>query len=95
MQIIFHLRIWHTLFNWLILTVAVTGQWGRPDSSDKRDWLAGQISELFANDAETDAEYVEIMLLQVLEDGFGVRLVDESEVAVAKDIMAARKRLAV
>lgn len=30
------------------------------------------------------------MLLQVLEDEFGVRLEDETEVAVAKDIMAIR-----
>ncbi|KAF2680781.1 hypothetical protein K458DRAFT_421113 [Lentithecium fluviatile CBS 122367] len=76
-----------------MLTVAVTNQWGGPDSSDKRDWLAGQISELFANDAKTDAEDVEVMLLQVLEDEFGVRLEDESEVAVAKDIMTIRKEV--
>jgi pre-rRNA-processing protein TSR2 len=89
----FDLGIWHTLFNWAVLTVAVTNQWGGPDSSDKRDWLAGQISDLLANNAETDAEDVEVMLLQVLEDEFGVRLEDESEVAVAKDIMTIRKEV--
>jgi pre-rRNA-processing protein TSR2 len=73
--------------------VAITNQWGGPDSSDKRDWLAGQISELFANDAQTDTEDVEVMLLQVLEDEFGIRLEDESEVAVAKDIFAIRKEV--
>jgi pre-rRNA-processing protein TSR2 len=82
----FDLGIWHTLFNWSILTVAVTNQWGGPDSSDKRDWLAGQISELFANEAQTDTDDVEVVLLQVLEDEFGIRLEDESEVPVAKDI---------
>lgn len=93
MQAKFDLGIWHTLFNWQVLTVAVTSQWGGPDSADKRDWLAGQISELFANEPETDSEDVEVMLLQVLEDEFGVRLEDETEVAVARDIMKIRKEI--
>jgi len=71
----------------------VTNQWGGPDSSDKRDWLAGQISELFTTDSTTDAEDVEVMLLQVLEDEFGVRLEDESEVAVARDILTIQKEV--
>ncbi|KAI8931502.1 hypothetical protein NX059_011167 [Plenodomus lindquistii] len=89
----FDLGIWHALFNWPDLTVAVQNQWGGPDSSDKRDWLAGQISELFASDPLTDTEDVEVMLLQVLEDEFGVRLEDETEVKTAQDIMAIRKEL--
>ncbi|KAF2641008.1 hypothetical protein P280DRAFT_489509 [Massarina eburnea CBS 473.64] len=89
----FELGIWHTLFNWPILTVAVTSGWGGPDSSDKRDWLAGQVSELFTSEPATEAEDVEVMLLQVLEDEFGTRLEDESEVAVAKDIMLLRKEI--
>lgn len=68
-------------------------QWGGPDSSDKRDWLAGQISDLFANEPATDLEDVEVMLLQVLEDEFGVRLEDETEVTVGREIMAIRKEL--
>lgn len=71
----------------------MTNQWGGPDSSDKRDWLAGQISELFTTDSTTDAEDVEVMLLQVLEDEFGVRLEDESEVAVARDILTIQKEV--
>ncbi|KAJ4298901.1 rRNA accumulation- protein [Kalmusia sp. IMI 367209] len=89
----FDLGIWHTLFNWPTLTVAVQNQWGGPDSSDKRDWLAGQISELFISEPLTDSEDVEVMLLQVLEDEFGVRLEDETEVGVARDIMAIRKEV--
>ncbi|KAF2624585.1 pre-rRNA-processing protein-like protein TSR2 [Macroventuria anomochaeta] len=89
----FDLGIWHCLFNWPTLTVAVTNQWGGPDSSDKRDWLAGQISELFTNEPLTDAEDVEVMLLQVLEDEFGCRVEDETEIAVARDIMAIRKEV--
>ncbi|KAL6710131.1 rRNA accumulation-related protein [Coniothyrium glycines] len=89
----FDLGIWHTLFNFADLTVAVQNQWGGPDSSDKRDWLAGQISELFASEPSTDAEDVEVMILQVLEDEFGIRLEDETEIQVARDIMAIRKEL--
>ncbi|CAI6331866.1 unnamed protein product [Periconia digitata] len=89
----FDLGIWHSLFGWQILTVAIQNQWGGPDSADKRDWLAGQISELFASDPETEAEDVEVMLLQVLEDEYGVRLEDETEVAVAREIMTIRKEL--
>jgi pre-rRNA-processing protein TSR2 len=89
----FDLGIWHALFNWANLTVAVQNQWGGPDSSDKRDWLAGQISELFASEPLTNAEDVEVMLLQVLEDEFGVRLEDETEVIVGREIMAIRKEI--
>jgi pre-rRNA-processing protein TSR2 len=89
----FDLGIWYTLFYWADLTAAVQNQWGGPNSSDKRDWLAGQISDLFANEPSTDAEDVEVMLLQVLEDEFGVRLEDETEVDVAKDIMILRKEV--
>ncbi|KAF2713813.1 pre-rRNA-processing protein-like protein TSR2 [Pleomassaria siparia CBS 279.74] len=89
----FDLGIWHTLFNWDTLSVAVQNHWGGPDSSDKRDWLAGAISEAFANEPLTDAEDIEILLLEVLQDEFGVRLEDETEVAIAKDIMAIRKEV--
>tara|TARA_R110002003_G_scaffold3_5_gene23 strand:+ start:8793 stop:9398 length:606 start_codon:yes stop_codon:yes gene_type:complete len=93
LQAKFDLGIWHTLFNWADLTVAVQNQWGGPESSNKRDWLAGQISDLFANEPSTDSEDVEVMLLQVLEDEFGVRLEDETEVGVAREIMLIRKEL--
>lgn len=83
--------IWQSLFNWANLTVAVQNEWGGPDSSDKRDWLAGAISEIFASNPETDTEDVEVILLQVLEDEFGVRLEDETEVTVAREIMQLRK----
>lgn len=68
-------------------------QWGGPDSSDKRDWLAGTLSERFASEPLTDQEDIEVMLLQVLEDEFGVRCEDETEVAVAQEIMKIRKEV--
>ncbi|KAF2009373.1 hypothetical protein BU24DRAFT_467758 [Aaosphaeria arxii CBS 175.79] len=87
----FEQGIWHSLFNWANLTIAIKNDWGGPDSSDKRDWLAGAISEIFASNPETDAEDIEVVLLQVLEDEFGVRLEDETEVPVARDIIKIRK----
>ncbi|KAF2650548.1 hypothetical protein K491DRAFT_761652 [Lophiostoma macrostomum CBS 122681] len=84
----FDLGIWHTLFNWAVLTVAIQNQWGGPDSADKRDWLAGAISDIFAANPDTDQEDLEVVLLQALEDEFGVRLEDETEVGVARDIVA-------
>ncbi|KAK3214733.1 hypothetical protein GRF29_19g1120267 [Pseudopithomyces chartarum] len=87
------LGIWYTLFNWPTLSVAVQNQWGGPDSSDKRDWLAGTLSERFASEPLTDQEDIEVMLLQVLEDEFGVRCEDETEVAVAQEIMKIRKEV--
>ncbi|KAF2729449.1 hypothetical protein EJ04DRAFT_568663 [Polyplosphaeria fusca] len=86
----FDLGIWHSLFNWQALTVAVQAQWGGPDSEDKRDWLAGAISEVFENQPETDREDVEVVLLQALEDEFGARLEDDTEVEVAENIMQIR-----
>jgi pre-rRNA-processing protein TSR2 len=87
----FDLGIWYALFNWTTLTVAIQNQWGGPDSSEKRDWLAGAISEQFDSDPLTESEDVEVMLLQVLEDEFGTRVEDQTEVAVAAEIMKIRK----
>ncbi|KAF1999262.1 hypothetical protein P154DRAFT_437520 [Amniculicola lignicola CBS 123094] len=90
----FDLGIWHCLFNWPALTSAVREGWGGPDSADKRDWLAGAISDLFQNEPATDNEDVEVLLLQVLEDEFEIRLEDESEVVVAEQIMKIREQTA-
>ena len=72
------------------MSIAIQNQWGGADSADKRDWLAGAVSEVFSNNPGTDALDVEVVLLQALEDEFGVRLEDETEVQVAKNIMQIR-----
>lgn len=78
--------IWFALQAWPALTVAIQSQFGGPDGTDKRDWLAGAIVDIFENDPETDQLDVEAVLLQVMEDEFEVRLEDESEVLVAATI---------
>lgn len=87
----FELGIWLSLFNWQALTVSVANNFGGPNGSDKRDWLAGQISEIIAQEPSTDVEDIEVVLLQVMQDEFDVNVEDDSEVAVAEQIMKIRE----
>lgn len=74
------------------MATAVAHSWGGPESAAKRDWLAGSISDLFSeNSKDTMEDDIEFRLLDVLETEFEVRLEDESEVEVAKDICRLRK----
>ncbi|CEL05458.1 Putative Pre-rRNA processing protein [Aspergillus calidoustus] len=76
---------------WPALTLAVTSSWGGPTSSDKRDWLCGAISEMLVDRPETDAEDLEDVLIQVMNDEFDVVVDDESAGEVAERIMEVRK----
>lgn len=87
----FDLAISVHLHLWPALTLAVANQWGGPSSADKREWLAGAISDLFNAHPTTDAGDVEDLLLQVMGDEFDVGLEDESEEAVAAAIVKSRK----
>jgi len=75
---------------WPALSLAVANNWGGPNSSEKRDWLAGVISDLFVSEPETDEQDVQEVLLQVLMDEFDVDIDDDSEEAVAIGIMKSR-----
>ncbi|KAL4803746.1 Pre-rRNA-processing protein TSR2-domain-containing protein [Aspergillus unguis] len=75
---------------WPALSLAVTSNWGGPTSSDKRDWLCGAISEMIAERPETDAEDLEDVLIQVMNDEFDVVVDDESAGNVAVKIMEVR-----
>jgi pre-rRNA-processing protein TSR2 len=76
---------------WPALSLAVQNHWGGADSSDKRDWFAGQIVELFETRPDTDLEDVETVLLQVMLDEFEVNVDDESGFEVAEEVMRLRK----
>ncbi|OJJ50191.1 hypothetical protein ASPZODRAFT_139509 [Penicilliopsis zonata CBS 506.65] len=82
------------LNNWPALTLAVQSQWGGPTSADKRDWLCGAISEMIADRPETDAEDLEDVLVQVMNDEFDVVVDDESAASVAVQIMQMREQIA-
>lgn len=43
----FELAVSLYLWRWQALSLAVENEWGGPDSSDKRDWLAGVLADMF------------------------------------------------
>lgn len=79
-----------SLHAWPALTLAVQSNWGGPASSDKRDWFCGAISDLFIDRPETDAEDLEDVLIQVMNDEFDVVVDDGSAGDVAQQIMELR-----
>ncbi|KAI0084167.1 Pre-rRNA-processing protein TSR2-domain-containing protein [Irpex rosettiformis] len=75
------------LATWPALRISVDQSWGGPDSSAKRTWLASVIVDAFEEeDPKPDATYVELTLLQVMEDEFDTVLEDGSAEIVATDI---------
>ena len=87
----FDLAIALTLSSWPSLTLAVQNSWGGPDSSEKRDWFAGAISDLIIATPDADVEYVEEFLLQIMNDEFDVNVDDDSAAEVAAKIVGLRK----
>ncbi|RDA88051.1 hypothetical protein CP532_5298 [Ophiocordyceps camponoti-leonardi (nom. inval.)] len=98
----FEQAVAYALHLWPALTLAVHNGWGGAASSDKRDWFAGAIVDLFPAFAETvttqpdepDVEDVEEVLLQVMADEFDVDVDDESAADVARVIVDARVQCA-
>ncbi|RJE17733.1 Pre-rRNA processing protein [Aspergillus sclerotialis] len=82
------------LHGWPALTMAVQSSWGGPTSSDKRDWLCGAISDMIAERPETDAEDLEDVLVQVMNDEFDVVVDDDSAADAAAEIMRIREAVA-
>lgn len=87
----FDLALSLLLYKWAPLTLAVNSLWGGPDSADKRDWLVGVLSDQFTSDPSTDAEDIESIVMQVMQDEFDVRLEDQSEEQLATDILRWRR----
>ncbi|KAK3637321.1 rRNA accumulation-related protein [Elasticomyces elasticus] len=85
--------IWYALSLWPALHVATANSWGGPESTDKRDWFAGAVSDLFSSRPDTDNEELEIFLLQIMQDEFDCNVEDESEVEVTRTILGLRKSL--
>ncbi|KAI9732810.1 MAG: hypothetical protein M1834_003748 [Cirrosporium novae-zelandiae] len=85
------------LSDWEALSIAVENNLGGPDSADKRDFLAGAISELFTERPDTDAQDVEEVLQMYMEDEFsdefGALIQDESDgpLLIAEKICLVRR----
>lgn len=93
LQSAFDHGIWYSLSLWPALHVAVQNSWGGPDSSEKRDWFAGAVSDLFSGRQDTDAEELEAFMLQIMQDEFDCNVEDETEGEVARTILVLRKTL--
>lgn len=78
--------------SWPALNLAVQSSWGGPNSSDKRDWLCGAISGMLVERPETDAEDLEDVLIQVMNDEFDAVVDDESAAPVAASIMQMKQQ---
>lgn len=80
------------LEQWPALRIAVEQGWGGPESRAKQRWLVSELVDAFDDQQQQqptpDAEYVALMLAQVLEDEFGASVEDGSVEAVAADVVA-------
>ena len=85
------------LWSWPALTLAIQNSWGGSAqvSTDKRDWLAGAVSELLTSTPPqlVDVGDLEEVLLQVMSDEFEVVVDDDSAEEVARKIWSGRKKL--
>ena len=92
-QIAFGHSIWYLLTSWPPMNLALAEQWAGEQTSDKRDWLAGYISDVFVEQPDVDAEYIEDILLQVMGDEFDCEVQDESQQVVAREIIRMRNEI--
>lgn len=91
MEAQFELGTTLSLFLWAPLSLAVTNQWGGPDSADKREWFASETISQIAANPDADVEWIETWLLQVMLDEFEVNVDDESGFETAEQIVRLRR----
>lgn len=72
---------------WPVLRVALQESWGASAGADKRTLLASEIVDAFDQAELPDDEYIEDVLLQIMEEEFEVAIEDGSAENVAKDIV--------
>lgn len=68
------------IHSWSALDIAVQNEWAGPESSNIRDWLGGVIVDMFSfpPGKQVEAEDLEEVLSQIVEDEFELRLEDDS-----------------
>lgn len=84
-----------SLHTWPALTLAIQNGWGGDArlGNDKRDWLAGSLSELFSTSQLAQLDDLEEVLLQVMLDEFEVVVDDDSAFDVATKIWNGRTKV--
>lgn len=83
----FELGVCMAVYGWDNLQTAVEAQWGGADSADKRDWLVGNVVEMF-DESYLECEDIEDRLVGVMEDEFGTVLEDDSALPVAAQVIS-------
>lgn len=81
---------------WPALSVAIQNAWGTSSPAlgeDKRAWLAGALSDMFAQNQLRDVEDVEDVLQQVMSDEFEVVVDDGTLEEVARKIWTGRAQI--
>ena len=75
---------------WATLRIAIQENWGGPHGPAKRTWLASTIVDAFEDDTipTPDEQYIEEMLVQVMEDEFETVVEDGSAESVSRDIIS-------
>lgn len=85
------------LWAWPALNLAVQNAWGgsQQESADKRDWLAGAVSDLLTSNPPqiVDVADLEEVLLQVMNDEFEIVVDDGSAEEVARRIWATAEKV--
>ncbi|KAK5445356.1 rRNA accumulation-related protein [Exophiala xenobiotica] len=85
------------LWAWPALTLAIQNAWGGSAqvSNDKRDWMAGAVSELLTSTPPQveDVADLEEVLLQVMVDEFEVVVDDDTAEEVARNIWSGAAKL--
>lgn len=85
------------LWSWPALTLAVQNGWGGSQqvSTDKRDWLAGAVSELLTSNPPqlADVADLEEVLLQVMVDEFEIVVDDGTAQEVASKIWTSAQKV--
>jgi len=90
----FELGLTLALYTWPSLSLAVTNNWGGPDSEEKRQWFVGATIDVLKENPDEDSEWIETFLLQVMLDEFEVNVDDESGYDVAEQIVKLRGQCA-
>ncbi|KAJ8474685.1 hypothetical protein ONZ45_g15862 [Pleurotus djamor] len=76
------------LLTWPALHIAVSNNWGGPESSEKRTWIASVIVDAFEDPSvKPDAQYIEEMVMQIMADEFETNVEDGSAEDIGRDLV--------
>ncbi|KAL6946981.1 hypothetical protein ACO0QE_001838 [Hanseniaspora vineae] len=90
----FELGVSMMIYKWDALDVAVSNNWGGPDSAEKRDWISTIVIELFQNNKFVDVQMIEEVLLYAMVDEFETNVEDDSSLPIAAGIIEIWKHCA-